>query len=408
MTAANVTYAVAAGGTIYAGRTAPGGGQAPTPAPTTPPDPTGAFDSVAVASDDGLGMPSGAGPYIMGLRLHASGSANTSTGKQYRAQVSGRLAYAEHTEFAFSTVRDTTPNVVMLRPVDNYGKYPSNVARESHWAGFKGMPDDYYRLITENRVDALMVWQEGLPNIVRSKMFITGSSMGGWGALTYGTRRPDLFGAIYAHMPKWRYAKTVGTVAVPNYGVSAAAVPVASAPQIAPEDGGGSQAVHLDVIAYVADTNNDVPWIGWAIGSDDAYTPFSDHIAAVAALRAAERGFAFSWNAGGHTTAPSIDEITSSYPYGLFEIGKGYPLFTEHSLDQDPAVDAVGGINIGLTFDPATRVETASTWSIKVTSKRGACTVKVKPISKVFTANVGAQLVTIPAANTWVTVTFNA
>lgn len=387
-------YQAASGQAIYGGMAAPG--------------PAMAFDSVAVASDDGFGMPSGAGPYIMGLRLHASGAANTFTGKQYRAQVSGRLAYAEHTEFAFSTARDTTPNVVMLRPVDDYGKYPSNNRRESCWTGFANTSEPAVRLITENRVDTAMIWQLDLPNIVRSKMFITGSSMGAWGALTYGTRRPGLFAAIYAHMPKWRYAKIVGTVAVPNYGVSAAAVPVASAPQIAAEDGGGSYASLLDVIAYVADVSNDIPWIGWAIGSDDAYTPFSDQIAAVAALRAAGRGFAFSWNAGGHTTAPSIDEITSSYPYGLFEIGKGYPLFTEHSLDQDPAVDAVGGINLGLTFDPATRVETASTWSVKVTSKRGACTVKVKPISKVFTANVEAQLVTIPAADTWVTVTFNA
>jgi hypothetical protein len=131
---------------------------------------------------------------------------------------------------------------------------------------------------------------------------------------------------------------------------------------------------------------------------------FSDHVDAVIAMRAAKRGFAFVWNNGNHSTGSIISQITDSYPFGLFELGKGYPLFTSHSGDLDPAVDLVGGINEGLTFRNV--VESAAGWSCEVTSILGARTVQVEPISDIYVTPVSKKTVTITAANAWASVSF--
>jgi hypothetical protein len=60
-----------------------------------------------------------------------------------------------------------------------------------------------------------------------------------------------------------------------------------------------------------------------------------------------------------------MDKIFASYPYGTFEIGRGYPLFTSFSRDKNPNVDIAGGINIGLSFRNV--VESASGWSCEIT-----------------------------------------
>lgn len=229
--------------------------------------------------------------------------------------------------------------------------------------------------------------------------------MGAWGTITYGLRRAAEFPAIYPDRPRWRYSSGT-SVSVANWADSTITYPSTSSPNVATVDGGGSSAARKDGIAFVANAANKVPWVGWCIGRNDGFAPFADQVAAVAALRAAGRGFAFVWNDGNHTTGSILAQITNSYPFGTFELGKGYPLFTNHSGDQDPAVDLVGGINEGLSFRSV--VESASAWSCEVTSVLGARTVDVKPISDTFTASVAAQTISIPAANTWVPVTFTA
>lgn len=389
------SYTVASGVSVYAGRAAPSAVQA--------------FDSVSVASDDGYGTASGTAPHILVVELHGSGGQNTSTGKQFRAAVSGRMAHETHTVFSFSLARSQTPRVLLLRPVDWFGTYSSNVNRELMWLGAKNIRSGAVDLISKRRLDAMMLWRDQMLNVGydRNKTCLTGGSMGGWGTMTYGPRHPELFAAIYPDRPRVKYDASGTNVAVANWtGGGVESTPIASAPNLSAEDGGGSVAAYMDMIAYVSDTSKKIPWIGFNMGRQDTFVQFADMVAFVAALRAAKRGFAFAWNNGNHTTGSIQAQILSSYPFGTFEIGKGYPLFTEHSLDQDPSVDLVGKINCDLTFRNV--VESASGWSCEVTSLAGPCTFKVEPISDIFKAPVAPQLVTIPAANSWVTVTFNA
>jgi hypothetical protein len=253
----------------------------------------------------------------------------------------------------------------------------------------------------------MMAWLlENATQYDLNKRCISGGSMGAWGTITYAVRRYSMFAALYPDRPRWRYGYNIGEVAVSSWDSGWTTRTLANAPQIAPEDGGGSYAEHLDLISYIANPANKVRPVLWCCGKADGFMPWSEQCDAVDAFRAGGRAFAFFWNEGSHTTGPSMGNILQSYNYGTYSLDKGWPVFTEHSLDKDPRVDPVGSINGGLSFKNV--VETATGWSCEVTNVLGACTVKVKPQSDVFTANVAAKLVTIPAANSWVLVEFNA
>jgi hypothetical protein len=386
-------YAVTTGLPIYGGK-------------AKPVTSNGAFDKVDVALESTDGLPGNTSTKILIFSLHGSSGQNITNGRQYDATVSGPMAYDIHNVFRFSTVLSTVAGCYLLRPVDWYGSNANGTRKESMWLGFKNMPTGDVALITERRLDALVQWAEINLQYVAKKTVLTGGSMGGWGTLTFGVSRRNKFAALYPDRPRWKYSAALNNVAVANYNGALENAPVATPLNLVAADGGGSYITKLDIIAYVSNTANKIPWIGWCVGRNDGFTNFSDHVAAVAAMRTAKRGFAFAWNDGNHTVGSIQAQIVNSYPWGTFEIGKGYPLFTQHSGDQDPAVDLVGGINLGLSFRNV--VETASGWSCEVTSIAGARTVKVEPISDVFITTVAAKLITIPAANTWVPVSFTA
>lgn len=356
------------------------------------------FDSVSILSADG-NVPTLNANQTLIMSLHGSGGANFTTGRQYRAAVSGYMAHHTYNEYSFYTVRGTTSETLLK----SINRFPGASPIEDMYLGYQ-MEDGKVHLSTYRRLMAWIDWAKvNIPNINWKKNCVTGGSMGGWGTMTTGIRRPDFFAAMYPDRPRWRYCGTDNKVWICVYGTGFVTTDVRTT-LLAPEDGGGYVSDYMDMIAYVSNTANKIPWIGWNVGWNDGYTARSDHVAAVAAMRAAKRGFAFAWNNGDHVVGTIPGRITASYPYGTFELGKGYPLFTEHSLDGDPAVDLVGGINEGLSFRNV--VESASGWACEVTHISSACTVKVEPLSDVFTTPVTAQLVTIPSANTWVAVSF--
>jgi hypothetical protein len=387
-TPVNDTYSAAAGVTIYAGRTSG----------------LPMFDSVSVIGTDGTAPVTTAGQ-IMVLDLHATGAV-TPVGKQHRANVSGYMAYDIYNTFLFNTVLSGVAGTFSLRPIDQYDQFPGNgQPRQAMHLGFWNMPANNFKLIHERRLDALMRWvAANITDIAPNKTVVTGGSMGAWGTLTFGVRRPTLFAALYPDRPRWRSGWTLGSVEISDYQTNRQIKTFATAPLLAAEDGGTKVSDYMDMIAYVSNTANKIPWIGWNVGRGDGYSLFQDHIDAVTAMRAAKRGFAFAWNNGDHGVGSIPTQITQSYPYGTFTVGKGYPLFTSHSLDQDPAVDLAGGINIGLSFRNV--VETAGGWSCDVTSVLSACTVQVEPISAVYATTGTKKLATIPAANSWVSLSF--
>lgn len=419
MTAPADNYSVGSGLPMYIGRAAPATvGYAVF---------TDSFTTVPAPTDLG-GNPIGWSVYNnkpMQMELHGSSGQSYANGLQYRVPVTGRMVPPAYTsinhsatpnapaynEYGFSLVSagDDTAlgRFAKLRPIDEYGTYPGNgQIRESFFSGFWHATTGDMTFVTARRLDAM--WQWGLANLAGNFDFtrasISGGSMGADACFTYGIRRPQWFAAVYSDRGRWRYAGTGTSVFVPDWTSNIQVLSSTSIPNVAPEDGGGKFEDYQNGIAWVSNTANKLPWIGWGMGTADPNYTMTDHYAALQALRARKSGHCFVWSGAGHETT-TIGRLYASYPPGTFTVGKSYPYFSGHSLDKNPLVDAAGGINEGLTFRNV--VDTTGGWSCEVTSVVSACTVNVEPCNPVaFKTAVIAKLVTIPAANSWVSVVF--
>lgn len=377
----------------------------------------GYFSAVTNVSNDAYVPTADTGQTLI-VSLHGSGTNyDAFFGAKWTADLAGGLEYAGNdTQFKFAIQSSNSGSIkqATVNPSDRQADLPSGGRRESQWMGWTDGPDvGVLNLYTERRLDAMLAWIEAnYPQISTTKRVLTGGSMGAFGTLTYGLRRANKFAALYPDRPRWQSAPTAGTVWVPDWDVGVnATYTFAAAPLLRAEDGGYSSATHQDHLAWISNPANELPWIGWCIGRNDGGGPWADQLAAIAALQARGAAFAVFWNDGNHSGGARLYfEIVPTYPFSSWELGKGYPIFTEHSLDDDPTVDIEGGINIGLAFRNV--VETSTTWSCEVRHQgttfrpAQACTVRVKPKSWIYTGNPAPQLVALPAAGAWTSVSF--
>lgn len=352
-------------------------------------------------------------PFAVQLSLHGSGSLvlgvppnGHGAGDEFACNGDARFDMLDGTLIRWATRTDQlVPGQVLITPLDSVPA--GDRYFETYHMGY--LQGGQLRLYTERRYDAMLDWFDAYyPHASRTKRTAVGGSMGAWGLMTYVLRRPQRFAALFASRPRWHrgypiYAGTGGDIHLPGrppeqitrgFGQS-------NAPMT---DTGISSWQHLNSIAYVANPANKIPFVLWCMGRRDGYAPWEDHMAAVAALRATNRGFAFSWNDGDHSTGNNMAPITASYTADMFEIGVGYPILSGSSRDQDPAVDLVGGINLGFKWRNV--VETAGSWSCEIANILGDTTVTVEPHSDVYAGPATPQTITIPAGQ-WVTVAFS-
>lgn len=380
------------------------------------------FESVVHQADTGSTIPTAAAQATH-IFLHGSGSSSQTFGSTYKGypQATGsypdncahstfdNLWFAVRTMPADSDFYSGGVAYGQIEPWDNNGTYPGGALRQSYWMGYTSDSYSGLRLYKDRHLDMMVAWIESnYPQMSTTQRALGGQSMGAWGTISYGLRRPTKFAALYANMPRLRYGLDGSgaggnKVRIPHWDTGVQAYVPASSPTLDAADGGGLSSDHLDAISYVSDTDNDIPWLGWCIGRVDGYTPFQDHIDMVAAMRAAGRGFAFVWDNGGHT-GTLMTQIMSSYYTGLFRTDQGYPLYTNNSGDQDPSVDLTGGINLG--FQHRNVVESVSSWSCEVRNLLGARTVTIAPKSKIYTGAGTPQVVNVPAGAAWVSVSF--
>lgn len=358
-------YTVASGKPIYGGRAAP--------SPVT-----NTFGDVTITKKDLGGFPSDTQfknlPFVMDV--HGSGGASLTNGMQYRAPVSGYMAlpgvssnlqgldYDSRATFGFSVCIAYDSSRASLRPIDRWSN-DAGALRESEHMGFV-LSDGKLHLIEERRYDAAWDWiPKNLPLVDMSRLALTGGSMGGWGTLTYGLMRPHMFAALYPDRPRVNGAKSTLVLAVWDGSTNFVGYTKATAPMLADEDGGGSAWDRFDAIGRISNPANKVCPILWCLGRQDGFATMDEQLALLKALRDAGRFHVFTWNNGDHGSGSRMNKIWASYPMNTFKIGRGYPLFTECSRDQDPAVDKAGGVNIDLKFQNV--AETATGWSCEVT-----------------------------------------
>jgi hypothetical protein len=375
---------------------------------------TSMFASISNFSNDAFVPTAAVGQPLM-MELHGSGSNPLQVGAYYSATMLGDLAYpAGGDSTMYWALRTRTgPTGVVYTALQPRDRHPDNNDGASNlnsyhmgWTDGSTSPRQLH-LYQERRMTELLRWvEQNYPQCSTTKRYLGGDSVGAWETMVYGIRRPDKFAALYPSRPRVRFSSTGSpNITIPDWNSTQITYDTTgTVPLISAIDGGGSSKDLLDSIAYAANTANRMPWVGWVLGWNDGYTTRADHVAFVAALRAAGRGFAFKWNNGDHSTAPSIDDIKASYYPGLFEIGVGYPLLTNCSTDGDPATDLTGGINIGFKWRNWT--ESAGAISFDLTNIIGAVTVDVSVITDIFTGSKTPQSISIPSANAWVSVTF--
>lgn len=336
------------------------------------------------------------------LKLHGSGGAQLIYGDQYDVVCDATLGHVDGQvhHFAAQNVGTTAAPVFQLQPVDRVlltrPGYLTGTYMETLWRGYSvNLTDKVAHPYTEKFIDDLIAWSDvKYPQTSRTERTASGGSMGGWGMMTCCLRRPQKFAAIFASRPRWRdltYADwTTGFAKAQATAVMA--------------DDGQTVAQRQDHVAYVANAAHAIPFIVMALGRTDGFASFTDYIDGINALKATGRGFAAYWNTGGHSDS-AIDNMTplASYSPAMFELGVGYPVLSGCSADNDPAVDQVGGINLGFAWRNVQ--ESATSWSCELTNA-AAVTVNVAPHSAVF-PGAAPQSVTIGAGQ-WVTVSFTA
>lgn len=394
-----------------------------------PPPPGGAMVFTKAKSTTNVtGSPPNATPagQYMTLSLHGGGSiqvggfsANEQVGDWWEALCSGDFAdpLDQKGTFFGMAVRSNAALGFTSVGVNPY-EYHQNLGGGMlayYWAGRTNGPGTPLELFQFRRLRETLRQMPGFyPQVNPKKVWMSGTSMGAWGAMQVGKHLADRIVGVFGIAPRWRYASAVGQVEVID--ITAAPVnksyPWGSGPQLSAIDGGGPCEAYFDVISYAANPANSLPVILWVTGKADQYKPFSDDIAMVAALRAAKRPFSFYWNAGGHGTPPNSGMVcgASNIPgdviFDSYELGRGCPQYTNSSQDKDPSVDAEGGINCG--FRHRNVVETATSWACEIRNVLpGTTTVKVEPCnSTVFKIPVTPKTLTL-AQNVWQTVSFS-
>jgi pimeloyl-ACP methyl ester carboxylesterase len=329
------------------------------------------------------------------LWLHGSGGGRFQWGDSYLAIGDRSMGFEDEMPFAFNVRNGDGSGLgfVNVMPVSKVRSPRGDI--ECLWFGYQHGPDPKHAYpYDEIRLDALHSWLVGrLPQIDAASAVLAGSSMGAWGCLSYGLRRPDLYAAVFADRPRWR----AGTIADWERGTSVRADRSLTLPD------GTNFHERMDMVRYVRDRANRLPFIAWSVGRHDVFSPWDANVEAVEALRAARRGFTFAWNNGNHSDGHrAMDAIRHSYRRELFRVGRGYPVLSNSSRDSALS-ERSGGINLG--FHWRNVHESERRWSCELTNVNGETEVDVLPYGSVFPGNPPPCRVRIPAG-TWVEVSF--
>jgi hypothetical protein len=286
--------------------------------------------------------------------------------------------------------------LIKIRPQDHIVNPRNGVKTPMWWIGIheNGVANRF----VERRLDAIVQHCVAHYQLDPARMACQGSSLGGRGTLTYGLRRN--FSALNPILPNWNHKRIADLE-------SGSLVRQYPDPVVMPD--GSDYYPTIDMLAFIADPANKVPFLAWAIGRNDGAAPWSEQLEAVRLLKATRRAFCFGWNDGDHSAGAQPNWlIEADYPWREFSTEESHPAFFNSSIDQDPAVDATGYINIGFKWRNV--VDTAGSWSCEVTNTRAASdmTVDLLPYNcQAFTESVGLKNVVIPLGQ-WVTVEFTA
>ena len=202
----------------------------------------------------------------------------------------------------------------------------------------QGTPTDY----SQRRLLWLLDWTRGHLKTDPNRVYCSGSSMGGCGAMGFAFRHPEIFAALYASVPIVAY--TEGDPAKGrklgqhsnSYRLTGFCGPLA----LKCSDGMTLQQ-RLDAGRFALSHPGDLPFLVIANGRQDGSIPWHNNPDFYRALQKMRHGCLVAWNDGAHskvhrTLPPDIRPWTAFDRLARFALNKSYPAFSRCSRDGDP------------------------------------------------------------------------
>jgi hypothetical protein len=315
-------------------------------------------------------------PQPLVLWLHGHGGRESERGNAYLYMGTPDMGYRDGIPGVFTVQqRDDAADGhwLEIRPRDLIRNPDGGRPITTNWFGYEAVPQwspnrtPFAYPFTEQRLLWIISWVRGHYPIDPERIYCFGESMGGWGAMTFALRHPEIFSAIYPMMPRMRQtalANAVRTQSTTQHRrIAGALLP----------DGHTRFLDRMDMVKFVTGYAGELPFIGWSIGRHDGFATWREQVDMVHALEATHRGFAFAWNDGGHGTGTRpMQEILRYYPMSRFRLDRSYPAFSHSSLDSNPGNgdvqdgDKEGGINLGFAWSGV--IDQSDRWEISISN----------------------------------------
>ena len=235
-----------------------------------------------------------------------------------------------------------------------------------------GTPTNY----TERRLLFEIDWVKRHLKTDPNRIFCSGSSMGGCGAMSFAFRHPEIFAAVYAHVPIVAYndgderkgeklgwhgnSHRLASFCGPLSLICSEGMPLSK---------------RMDSTDFALSHPGDLPFLIIAHGRQDASIPWHNNPPFYRAMERLRHGCLIAWNDGDHPGVSErlpadFNEWKSSH-LTRFALNKSYPAFSRCSRNEDPGNgdnddgDIVGYVNRGLNWKDPT--ETADRYEMLIT-----------------------------------------
>jgi putative heme-binding domain-containing protein len=272
-------------------------------------------------------------------------------------------------------------------PYDWWVGYHEKLGVAADW---REKRDGVVRDYTARRLFAFVDWVAGRWDVDRSRLFVTGASMGGSGAAMLAVRYPERFAYALSSVGVHIAAKS------PQFRGSYEAVCGPAGAGILHESGLGAFEYLDSAFLVRRDPPASLPFISFANGKNDAGIGWAQALEFARALQAARQPHIFTWGQAGHgerVYVPTPDGGGDGGPglknYLDLRLDQSLPAFSGCSLDDEPGsgepADGAtkGQLNLYLRWDTRDLVDEPERYELTAylidAAPRDECTVDITP-----------------------------
>nr|MBA2406661.1 T9SS type A sorting domain-containing protein [Chitinophagales bacterium] len=280
-------------------------------------------------------------------------------------------------EDPFSTTLTNNLNNCNILKLDDY--LPNGIT--TNWSGWNENYDMYatnnpvavtgvVRMYTQCRVKETIEWTRKYISADSNKVYLTGVSHNGFGALLTAQMYPNMVAAVYAKVAPILYKAMANTEREQQWCKTTLNLP-SDYPD--PNTGAAIPIWYLLDMRhmYIANSNRGIPYIGGVHGKQDFTIGWVQSKFWYDSVNVSKQGGAWYWDQRNHDNdgAKFLDtEVTPEYE--RFTLARSFPAFSNCSINQNPgngannSGDAWGAINGYLDWNDASIIDNNFNYSI--------------------------------------------